>query len=88
MTYRLLFDPQTEKFFKKHPKSESENILKRLNLLAQDPFAPHNNLTKLKEANDSYRMRVGDIRIIYAIDTNTSTIYVAEIKPRGSSYKP
>jgi len=88
MSYRLLFDPQTEKFFKKHPRSESEKITKRLITLSQDPFASYNNLTKLKETAISYRMRVGNIRIVYAIDTTKKTIYVAEIKPRSGSYKP
>lgn len=88
MSYRLLFDPQTEKFFKKHPKSESEKIVKRLSTLSLDPFASYNNLTKLKETNSSYRMRVGNVRIVYAIDTTNKTIYVAEIKPRSGSYKP
>ena len=88
MSYRLLFDPQTEKFFKKYPRSESEKITKRLITLSQDPFAPYNNLTKLKETTTSYRMRVGNIRIIYALDTTSKTIYVAEIKPRSGSYKP
>ena len=88
MSYRLLFDPQTQKFFKKHPQSESEKIVKKLNALSLDPFAPYNNLTKLKETNSSYRMRIGDIRIVYVIDSTNKTVYVAEIKPRGSSYKP
>ena len=88
MSYRLLFDPQTQKFFKKHPPSESEKIVKRLNTLSLDPFASYNNLTKLKETNSSYRMRIGNTRVVYTIDATNKTIYVAEIKPRGSSYKP
>ena len=87
MIYRIIFAEETKKFFRKHPKLESKKIIKNLTLLAQDPYAPNNNIVKLSGTHSSYRLRVGDIRAVYELSPRTKTITVARIAPRSSIYK-
>jgi len=34
-----------------------------------------------------YKLRIGDIRVMYTIDTNTKIVTVHTIKPRDKAYK-
>lgn len=70
---------------RKMPKNIAHGIIGRIEQLAADPFAPNNNLTALK--GSGYRLRVGDWRILYAVDTEAPTMTVAAILPRGEAYR-
>lgn len=88
MSYTLCYSSKAEKYLTRLPKSKAEKILARIEFVAHDPFKLDNNIAKLKETNSSYRLRIGDIRVIYHLDTITKTIYVVKISPRGSTYSP
>jgi mRNA-degrading endonuclease RelE of RelBE toxin-antitoxin system len=46
---------------------------------------PSGDIKKLKGAKDGYRLRVGDLRILFAIDDDT--VFIEDIKPRGQAYR-
>jgi mRNA interferase RelE/StbE len=54
----------------------------------QDSFAPVKtfDVKKLKGMRDTFRIRLGDWRLIYEFKKKDSTIIVYEIAPRGSVY--
>lgn len=46
---------------------------------------PQGDIKKLKGTEGEYRLRVGDIRILFSFEENS--IIVNDIKPRGQVYK-
>jgi mRNA interferase RelE/StbE len=61
-------------------------IIDKIDGLAANPFAPNNNVTTLK-ATDGFRLRVGDWRVLYTLDTKAGTMTIAAIVPRGEAYR-
>ena len=61
-------------------------IMEKLHALARDPFAPNNNVKKLVK-QQGYRLRIGDIRVVYEIRKKILIIFVINIGFRGSVYQ-
>jgi len=85
--YKVALRAAAEKFLKtKLDRKLQEKIGQRIDLLAENPFSPNTNLNKLKELG-GYRLRVGNIRVIYEVDTKNNIISIWKIDFRGSVYK-
>ena len=84
--YTVEFTKEASRFLKKQDAKTAMRITAKINELARDPFAPNNNVTKLVE-RDGYRLRVGDIRILYYVFNKVLVISVFEIGFRGVIYK-
>lgn len=85
--YEVIYLAPAEKFFKKHPKKLSSSVFHKINEVSINPFASNINLTKLKDPLSGYRLRVGDFRVIYILDTKTQRLVVTKIDHRSSVYK-
>lgn len=59
----------------------------KLERLAQNPGATPGVKPMAGDWAGFYRMRHGDLRVIYMHDRNTDTIVIAHIGPRGDVYK-
>lgn len=46
---------------------------------------PLGDIKKLQGIEDGYRLRVGDLRVLFSMEDNT--IYIDNIIPRGQAYK-
>lgn len=46
---------------------------------------PFGDIKKLKGVDEAYRLRVGDIRVLFSMENDT--IYIDNIIPRGQAYK-
>lgn len=46
---------------------------------------PFGDIKKLKGVEEAYRLRVGDLRVLFSMEDDT--IYVDNIIPRGQAYK-
>lgn len=46
---------------------------------------PFGDIKKLQGVKDGYRLRVGDLRVLFSMEDNT--IYIDNIIPRGQAYK-
>jgi mRNA interferase RelE/StbE len=68
------------------PANTARLIRTKVEQLAADPFAPNNNVKRLKGI-DASRLRVGDWRVVYEVDRRTIMIFVIRIGPRGSVYE-
>lgn len=79
----LLRDPQ--RVLAKLPRNTRLRIEDAIDGLAEDP-RPH-GYSKMKGYDDLYRIRVGEWRIIYAIEEDRLIVLVIEIGPRGSVYR-
>ena len=68
------------------PNNVGRMIVGKIDGLATDPFASNNNVTTLKATN-GFRLRVGDWRVLYTLDTKARTMTIAAIVPRGEAYR-
>lgn len=80
--YTLIIDEESMKFLEKLDK----NISKRISLkLIESKSNPHHFFKRLTGI-DSYKLRVGDYRIISDIDDNSLTINIRFIGHRKNVY--
>jgi len=84
--YTVVFTKQADKTLKRLPRQTAKLIAEKIQLLAEDPYQPNPNVTKLQN-REGYRLRMGDWRIIYEIINNELVIVVLKIGPRGSVYE-
>ncbi len=68
------------------PNNIAKTIVRKINQLAENPYAPNNNITRLI-GEPGYRLRVGDWRVLYAIHDDTLIIEIVKIGPRGGVYR-
>lgn len=79
----LLKGPQ--KILRKLPADVRSRLLSTLHGLEDEPNP--NGVKKLSGYENYYRIRVGDWRIIYAVEEDRMIILVLEIGSRGGVYK-
>ena len=64
----------------------AKRIRSKVLVLAINPNAANNNVTKLVGV-DSYRLRVGDWRVIYALKRRELTVVVIRVGHRSEVYE-
>jgi mRNA interferase RelE/StbE len=89
MGFKIRLHPDAVKFLLDLNTETKERLKSGIKLLETDPFKsrPHADIKKLKgtkKREDLYRLRVGDYRVIYAVEDDT--IFVLEIIPREKGY--
>lgn len=84
MKYTIMIEKPAEKFIVKLPKSEKERVLKAIHKLPEG-----NDIKQLKgrKSKGLYRLRVGDYRIIYAVDNGKLVVFVVDAGNRGEIYR-
>ena len=81
--YEILIHHNVQKIIKKLPKNLILEMLDSMNDLANNPRP--NGSKKLKGYKNLWRIRVGEWRIIYAIEDERLIILVIELAPRGET---
>ena len=82
MQYKIEFDKRAVKFIAKQPKPQRERIFKAIYKL------PDNGDIKAMQGHqNTYRLRVGDYRILYTVDNDVLIVRVIEVGNRGDIYK-
>lgn len=82
--YSLIISPRAEKHFAKLPKKLQQKIFINLTELKKDPFQML-DIKKLIGTKRSYRLRVGELRVLYEMDSKNKTIFVADIDFRRTT---
>ena len=83
--YEILIHHNVQKIIKKLPKNLILEMLDSMNDLANNPRP--NGSKKLKGYKNLWRIRVGEWRIIYAIEDERLIVLVVELAPWGQAYK-
>ena len=65
--YTVEFVKSARKEFEKLPAKMRSKAVEALNLLSQNPYSELLKIKKLKDADDLYRIRLGDYRLVYEI---------------------
>ena len=84
-SYNVDFKPSVHKDFRRLPKSVIGRVMKRIEKLKDEPF-PH-GVEKLEGAERLYRVRVGDYRIVYEVDTPVQEIMILYVRHRREVYR-
>lgn len=84
---RVIVHKRAAKYLKKLPYAMQNRIKETLRELAADPTSYSGVVQMSGNWAGYYRIRVGDVRIIYWPDAKNSVIYVDHIGPSGSVYK-
>ncbi len=82
--YRILFKESVWKDFDSIPKKDLKKIIKRIELLSENPRPP--GCEKLT-GKDRYRLRQGRYRIVYAIRDDELSIWVVKVGQRKDIYR-
>ncbi len=60
-------------------------IIRAVDDLATNPYTTHSK--KLKTTEHIYRLRVGDYRVVYHLDTNVRVITIYHVRHRKDVYR-
>jgi len=82
-SYSLTFAKGVRKDFKGIPRKDVERILGRITLLEENPRPPD---SKKLVGSDSYRIRIGNYRVIYDIHDEVLVILVLKVGHRKNVY--
>ena len=82
--YVIIYEKLAKRQLKKLPKQIAQRIEERIGELADEPRP--NGCLKLT-GQESYRIRVGDYRIIYEIEDDILTVLVVKIGHRRDVYE-
>lgn len=83
--YTVIVERQVEKALRRLPKQVLARVDRLLLSLADEPRPA--GCKKLRGYETLYRLRVGDWRLIYAIEDDELVVLVIEIAPRGEAYR-
>lgn len=84
-SYKLEWKPSVHNDFKKINKYQISKILQKAQELSHNPYPP--GFKKLKDSSESYRIRVGDYRLIYQVDKKEKIITVQMVRHRKDIYQ-
>lgn len=84
-SYKILWKISAKKELKKLDKKEIPKIIKEVENLSSNPYP--NNHKKLQGSENSYRIRIGNYRVIYSIYNNELIIQIIKIGHRKDIYK-
>lgn len=84
--YKLEYTLTALKQLRHMPPHLQKTVHIKMLRVAEDPYGKHNNAKKL-QGRDGYRLRIGDWRVLYTIENTKITVWINEIKTRGSAYQ-
>ena len=80
--YKIIFEKAALKFLRKQDRRTHERIIKSIKYLPNGV-----DIKRLQGHHDLYRMRVGNVRILYSIEEVLKIINIENIDSRGDVYK-
>jgi mRNA interferase RelE/StbE len=85
--FEIILSQRARKAAKKLSEHYKRKVIELVLVLRENPVpAEHYDIKKLKGCNDTYRARIGDIRVIYEIQWNQRIVNVLLIEPRETAY--
>jgi len=84
--YTTYFTDVALKNLRRYPEKDRKLILKNIEALAEKPLSK-SNVVKLVEYDVSYRMRVGNYRVLFERDDSLTAIDIIDILPRREAYR-
>ena len=83
--HSIEFTREAIKVLGKMPRNVRELVMQKIEGLARDPFSAAN--VKKLVGQPGYRLRVGDWRVVYDVDSERLVVRVLRIGARGGVYE-
>ena len=83
--YQVIFARSARQELEELPRRVAERILAGIEALAENP-RPH-GCRKLQGPSQLWRIRVGEYRVIYAVDDSKRTVDIVVIRHRSDAYR-
>lgn len=87
MTFEVFLARRAEKYLNRLDASSRNRIIKRLRELSSDPFNGRNIRPMVGQPPGTFRVRIGNYRAVYEINTAGHIVVVLVVGPRGGVYK-
>ena len=84
MAYTIIFKKSASKQLKLLPKQMLNKVVTAIDELADNPRPT--NCKKLQGFDDTYRIRIGDYRVLYTVDDTIVTVEVLKVGNRKGIY--
>ncbi len=85
MAYQILFAPRALRDLEALSVRDRERVAKRIDRLSKDPRPA--GVRKLEGADDIYRLRVGDYRVLYIVEDRVITVSIIRVGHRRDIYR-
>ena len=86
--YKIVVHKRVAKILKNTPKSYLRSLSAVLEALKINPVPWRDfDLKKIEGAENTYRIRVGNYRVVYFIEKEKKTIHILKFEHRGKIYK-
>lgn len=83
--YRIAVAPRAERDVLSVPADVLRRLIPKIDALAKNPRPPGSK--KLRGAEDNYRLRVGDYRVLYQIQDRVLLVLVLSVAHRREVYR-
>ena len=83
--YSITFARSARKELDQLPADLAERVLQKIEALSESPRPA--GVTKLKGQKNVWRLRVGDYRVVYAIDDTAKAVDVSIVRHRRDVYR-
>jgi len=86
--FEVIVDERVEKDLSKVPSHIIEKFIRALDELEIDPLRnrPKMDIKKMTGFENTYRLRIGDYRVLYSIDFAQQKVLVTSVKHRSKAY--
>lgn len=85
MAYRVILKPAAERDLSSLPRDVLRRVDSRIRALSEDQ-RPHGS-KKLAGGGGLYRIRVGEYRVIYAVQDDALLVIVVRVRHRRDAYR-
>jgi mRNA interferase RelE/StbE len=85
VSYTVEFRPSARRDLKALPREILQRISRKIDSLADNPRPP--GVEKLSGSEYSYRIRVGDYRILYEIQDEILLVLIVRVRHRREAYR-
>lgn len=84
-SFEIHWRSSTKKDLRRIPRDDVSRILSSVMKLAEEPL-PHGS-EKLAGADHTYRVRVGDYRVVYELLRATNAVQIQRVRHRKDAYR-
>jgi mRNA interferase RelE/StbE len=84
-SYKVILKPSVEKDLRSLPREVVKRVFRRIEMLKYEPL-PRQSL-KLSGAEQLYRIRVGEYRIVFGVDKEHLQVTIHHVRHRRDVYR-
>ena len=84
-SYEIRWKRSAERELRNLDSKQVSRIIQKVETLATDPFP--RGCCKLRGTEQTYRIRVGDYRVIYQVDEHTKVVTIYHVRHRRDVYR-